>query len=165
MCVAVTGSDDGTLRAWDVANRRQLGDPFGQTDSKIWALDVAIVDNQLVVLTAGDDGSVRYWDFASRRLLQNPLSVHTGAIWAVATVQSFAGPVAVTGGDDGKLRLWDLRRRLDLAVVDVGFPIWAIARTNDGAFVVACSTGILHVRFPAYSVHSPPLPPGPVDLS
>lgn len=154
MCVAVTGSDDGTLRAWDVTSRRQLGDPFGQTDSKIWALDVAIVDNQLVVLTAGDDGSVRYWDFASRKPLQSLLSVHTGAIWAVATAQSSAGPVALTGGDDGKLRLWDVRLRSEIAVVDVGFPICAIARTSDGAFVVACSTGLLHVRFPAYSVHS-----------
>lgn len=163
MCIAVTGSDDGTLRAWDLTNRRQLGDPFLQTGSRIWALDVVVVDNQLVVLTGGDDGRVRYWDFTSRKSLGNPTFGHIGAIWAISTLQSSAGPVALTGGDDGKLRLWDLRNQFEIAVVDVGFPIRAVARTRDGAFIVACSTGLLRVRFPAYSVHLPS--PDAVNLS
>ncbi|PUB26182.1 WD40 repeat protein [Promicromonospora sp. AC04] len=63
--VAVTGAEDGTLRAWDLSARRMIGEPFRGSDAEIRAIAVMELDGPPVVVTAGHDGEVRVWAFAA----------------------------------------------------------------------------------------------------
>ncbi|MFE6684247.1 hypothetical protein [Streptomyces sp. NPDC057729] len=65
--IAVTGSDDETVRVWDLATREQVGEPLiGHTD---WVLAVAtgVVDGRTVAVTGSRDGTVRVWDLTTHR--------------------------------------------------------------------------------------------------
>ncbi|WP_283136711.1 hypothetical protein [Rhizohabitans arisaemae] len=65
--VAVTGSDDFTVRVWDLTTGRPLGEPLtGHTDV-VWAVATGVVDSRPVAVTGGGDGTVRVWDLATGR--------------------------------------------------------------------------------------------------
>lgn len=61
--VAVTGAEDGTVRAWDLSARRMIGEPFRGIDAEIRAIAVMELDDRSVVVAAGHDGAVRVWAF------------------------------------------------------------------------------------------------------
>jgi WD40 repeat protein len=63
-----SGSDDGTVRLWDVHRHRALGRPF-RIAGRPYVKGVAFSpDGQLLAATADDD-TVRLWDLRTRRLV------------------------------------------------------------------------------------------------
>ena len=64
--VVVTGGGDGTVRAWDLATRAPLGQPFTGHAGEVQALAVARPDADPVIVSAGDDSTLRLWDLAAR---------------------------------------------------------------------------------------------------
>ncbi|MEU6726489.1 WD40 repeat domain-containing protein [Nonomuraea wenchangensis] len=60
-----TIGDDSTLRLWDVATRRQIGEPFPGHTGSINA--VAVSPDQRTLVTVGADDSVRLWSTATHR--------------------------------------------------------------------------------------------------
>ena len=67
--VAVAGFEDGMIRAWDLDQRRMLGEPFGEpvnrnyhADNRVHAIRIADLDGRLVVISAHNDDLVRVWE-------------------------------------------------------------------------------------------------------
>ncbi|MEU7454234.1 WD40 repeat domain-containing protein, partial [Streptosporangium roseum] len=57
--ILATGSDDETVRLWDVATRTPVGRPLtGHTDS---LQSVAFSPDGKILATGSDDGTVRLW--------------------------------------------------------------------------------------------------------
>ncbi|MDH6493507.1 caspase family protein [Streptomyces sp. SAI-127] len=106
--IAVTGSNDGTVRVWDLTAGRQIGEPLTSHTDEVYALACTALDGTPVAVTGSDDGTVRMWDLAAGRQIGEPLTGHTDAVWAVACTVLDGTPVAVTGSHDRTVRVWDL---------------------------------------------------------
>ncbi|MFJ1832111.1 hypothetical protein ACIOG9_47545, partial [Streptomyces sp. NPDC088178] len=80
----VTGSDDETVRVWDLTTGRPVGEPLtGHTDS-VCAVATGVVDGRPVAVTGSDDETVRVWDLTTGRPVGEPLTGHTH--WVLAVV-------------------------------------------------------------------------------
>ncbi len=61
--VAVTGSDDHTVRVWDLTTGNPIGDPLtGHTDGVRAVAALVLPDGRPVAVTGSDDATVRVWD-------------------------------------------------------------------------------------------------------
>ena len=104
-----SGSDDGTVRLWDITDPvhpRQLSQPL--TGSGTAVDSVAFSPDGHTLASGSDDGTVRLWDITDpadpRPLGQPPTSD--------ASVDSVAfspdGHTLASGDNDGTVRLWDV---------------------------------------------------------
>ncbi|GAA1011546.1 hypothetical protein Aple_012090 [Acrocarpospora pleiomorpha] len=108
--IAVTGSDDGTARIWDIVTQQQIGKPLGGHRS-VQAIAVGELADYTVALTGDIDGTVRVWDLSAATEVGPALRGHTNSVVAVEMAKIGDRYVAVTGSDDGTTRLWDLETR------------------------------------------------------
>jgi hypothetical protein len=83
--VLIAGGDDGLVRLWDVATRRELGSPFavvpdpGYHNGAVNGVqEMALSPLGSILATAGRDGVVRLWNLASRREIGPPIGVGAG---------------------------------------------------------------------------------------
>jgi WD40 repeat protein len=100
--LALSGSDDKTVRLWDVASGMEVRRFDGHTDS---VAAVAFSADGARAASAGDDRSVRLWEVGTGRAL-GCLRGHTDTVRGVAFVPG--GRLVVSCGDDGTARLWDV---------------------------------------------------------
>ena len=63
--VAVTGSDDDTVRVWDLATGTPIGDPLTGHTGAVAAVAHRPPDGRPLAVTGSDDGTVRVWDLAT----------------------------------------------------------------------------------------------------
>ena len=77
-----SGSDDGTVRLWDVATRQQIGKPFTGSHGDLTGpvISVAFSPDGKTLATGSSDGTVRLWDVATRRQIGNPLGPVPGRV-------------------------------------------------------------------------------------
>ena len=73
-----SGSDDDTVRLWDVATGRQIGGPLTGHTGPVWS--VAFSPDGKTLASGSDDDTVRLWDVATRRPIGGPLTGHTGPV-------------------------------------------------------------------------------------
>ena len=106
--VAVTGGRDATMRVWDLATGRQIGQPLTGHNSRVYAAACSVLDDRSIAVTSSGDSTVRVWDLATGQQIGEPLTGHVGAVYAVACTVLDGRPIAVTGGRDGTVRVWDL---------------------------------------------------------
>ncbi|MGW4640928.1 caspase family protein [Sphaerisporangium sp. NPDC004334] len=110
--VAVTGSDDATVRVWDLATGRPVGEPLSGHIRAVNAVACTVLDGRAVAVTGSDDATVRVWDLATGRPVGEPLSGHIRAVNAVACTVLDGRPVTITGSgswfEDNTVRIWDL---------------------------------------------------------
>ncbi|MGW1895254.1 WD40 repeat domain-containing protein [Streptomyces sp. NPDC002004] len=62
---AVTGSDDGTVRTWDLTAGSQIAQPISAHEWGVNAVAVGIADGRRIIVTGGDDAALRLWDLAT----------------------------------------------------------------------------------------------------
>ncbi|MGY1761042.1 caspase family protein [Geodermatophilus sp. SYSU D00779] len=98
----VSGSNDDTMRVWDLATGETLQTLTGHTGS---VRAVAVTPDGEQIVSGGSDGTVRVWDLATGETLQT-LTGHTEGVEAVAVTPG--GQQIVSGGSDGTVRVWDL---------------------------------------------------------
>jgi WD40 repeat protein len=131
---AVSASDDGTLKVWDVAS----GDPVRTLEGHTLGVNaVALTPDGRRAVSASDDGTLKVWDVASGALLRT-LKGHTLGVNAVALTPD--GRRAVSASDDDTLKVWDMASGALLCTLEghTG-EVNAVALTPDGRRAVSAS--------------------------
>jgi WD40 repeat protein len=129
----VSGSEDGTIRVWDVATgalHAHLTEHRGGVNSVAYSPDGARL------LSASDDDSILVWDTAT-------WTVERALPWHQCSVSEaqFAGPhCVVSAAGDGSVRLWSVGSGESL--FEVRHREWAnaLAASPDGLFALVAST-------------------------
>jgi hypothetical protein len=134
--IVVSGSDDGTVRVWDLDTRGLVYEPLKGHKGKVNAVAVGKLHGRPVAVSGGNDGTVRVWDLEAGRSLGAPLEGHRRKVVAVAVGELGGRPIAVSGGNDNTVRVWDL---------DAGEPVYEPLAGHDGN-VLAVAVGDLHGR-------------------
>jgi WD40 repeat protein len=80
--ILATGSNDRTVRLWDLRSRQPIGDPLtGHTGV---VLGVAFSPDGTTLATASTDGTTRLWNVTSRQPVGDPLTMRSGPVTGVA---------------------------------------------------------------------------------
>ncbi len=130
----VSGSEDRTLKVWDLESGQVLQTLSGHGD---WVRAVALTPDGQRAVSGSDDGTLKVWDLASGKEIHT-LSGHSEDVGAVALTPD--GQRAVSGSDDKTLKVWDLASGKEIHTLsghseDVG----AVALTPDGQRAVSGS--------------------------
>jgi WD40 repeat protein len=96
-----SGSNDGTIRLWDVAAHQQVGEPMSGDQN--FVMSVAFAHKHPWIVSGGADGKVRLWDTDHYQPIGNPLEGHQGWVHSVAFRTD--DKWIASGGADGNLRL------------------------------------------------------------
>jgi WD40 repeat protein len=134
----LAGADyDNTVRLWDVASRKPLGQPLkGHTDT---VNAVALSPDGQLLASANADGTVRLWDVESGEPYGAPLKGHTDAVYDVAF--SPDGQLLASAGYDRTAHQWDVASGKPLGQPLTGHTgeLYDVAFTPDGRFVASSS--------------------------
>jgi hypothetical protein len=133
--VAVSGSSNGTVRAWDLV----LGRCTAILESRLRVpVCVAVTADGRVAVSGSLDGTVRVWDLVLGRCTAS-LEGHTDGVSSVAVTAD--GRVAVsTAWEEKKVRVWDLAGgRCTAALEGHANTICCVAVTADGRVAVSGS--------------------------
>ena len=107
----MTGSRDRTVRIWDLATGKAIGNPLlGHTDSVDAVATLVLTSGEPVAVTGSADTTVRVWNLTSSLPTADPPLGHARSVEAVATLTLPGASIAVTGSwsPDGTPRVWDL---------------------------------------------------------
>jgi WD40 repeat protein len=99
----VGGSDDMTLRLWDIQGN-SIGQPFQGHQGSVNS--VAFSPDGQMIVSGSDDMTLRLWDIQGNSIGQ-PFQGHQSSVNSVAF--SPDGQMIVSGSDDMTLRLWDIQ--------------------------------------------------------
>jgi WD40 repeat protein len=136
---AITTSDDGTARVWDLATGAELHTLTGHTQG---VTAVAATPDSNRAITTSDDGTARIWDLATGTELHT-LTGHTQGVTAMAVTPD--STYSLTGSNDSTARIWDLATGEDLQVIAVESPITCAQVSQVGpetAVVLGESSGV-----------------------
>ncbi|PZS40652.1 MAG: hypothetical protein DLM62_01795, partial [Pseudonocardiales bacterium] len=95
--VAVTGSDDHTVRVWDLGTGRPIGEPLTGHTNPVAAVATTVLDGRPVAVTGSWDATVRVWDLDAGVELGHGLTT-TSAIYSLAVYGSDGALVVVIAG-------------------------------------------------------------------
>eukprot|EP00033_Pygsuia_biforma_P003477 GCRY01003807.1.p1 GENE.GCRY01003807.1~~GCRY01003807.1.p1 ORF type:complete len:409 (+),score=63.43 GCRY01003807.1:67-1227(+) len=105
--LAITCSQDGSIRAWDPKTARctrTFADIHPEGATQVAVKDTA---GKTTILTGGCDGDAHVFSLESGREIGR-LSGHQGNVEAIGFCNSAAHPYAATGSLDNNLRIWDM---------------------------------------------------------
>ena len=124
-----SGSDDSTVRLWDAATGRPIGEPFRGHEGPV--ASVAFSPDGTRIASGSDDSTVRLWDAATGRPIGEPLRGHEGPVASVAF--SPDGTRIASGGYDKTVRLWDAATRQQIGEpLDHDGPVTSVAFSREG---------------------------------
>jgi len=99
---AVSGSEDNTLKLWDLESGEELRTLEGHTG---FVGVITVTPNGRRAVSGSVDNTLKLWDLESGEELRT-LEGHSGEIRAVAVTPD--GRLAVSGSNDNTLKVWDL---------------------------------------------------------
>lgn len=100
--IVCTGSDDGTVRVWDLRSRYS-----SQTFNNIYQVtSVCFGDSSEQVISGGIDNIIKIWDTRKEEVLYT-LSGHTDTVTGLSVSQN--GSYLLSNAMDNTVRLWDIR--------------------------------------------------------
>jgi WD40 repeat protein len=137
--VLVSGSDDDTVKMWDVATGRVVRTLEGLSHAgpTHWIGEVDFSPNGTLLASGSGDATVNLWDVATGTV------THTlaGHIWAVTSVAfSPDGRLLASGSRDNTLKLWDVATGLELrTLVGHTSQVSTVAFSPDGELLASGS--------------------------
>ena len=99
---ALSGSDDNTLKLWDIETGKEIRTFTGHTNGVI---SVAISSDGRRALSGSGDNTLKLWDIETGKEIKTFLG-HTA--WATSVAISADGRRALSGSYDQTLKLWDI---------------------------------------------------------
>jgi hypothetical protein len=131
---AVSGSDDGSVRVWDLAAGREQATLTGHT-RPVWS--VAITPDGTRAISGSSDGSVRVWDLAAGRE-QATLTGRDRPVFSVAITPDGTRAVSGTGND---LQVWDVNTgKARATLTGHTGEVWSVAIAPDGSRAISGSS-------------------------
>lgn len=100
----VSGSDDRTIRVWDLETGDPIGKPIIGHEDCVTAL--AVIPGSEHIVSGSNDETIRVWDLATGALIGKPVEGHESWVTAVAVTQD--GKRIVSGSWDKTIRIWNL---------------------------------------------------------
>ncbi len=97
-----SGSDDGTIRLWDVESGHCLG--ISPRISS-WIISMSFACSGKRIVSASPDGKVRIWDACLREESRDRSRGHSGPVRDVSICQN--GSLVASASEDRTVRLWD----------------------------------------------------------
>ncbi|MGW3219133.1 caspase family protein, partial [Streptomyces sp. NPDC001157] len=104
---AVTTSDDGSVRVWDLDAGAERATLSGHTGS-VTSVVVVPIEGRPHAVTTSDDGSVRVWDLEAGTERATLAGHYFGSVTAVVVAQIDGRPHVVATSHDRTMRVWDL---------------------------------------------------------
>jgi WD40 repeat protein len=131
---ALSGSDDKTIKLWDVATGRQIRTFTGHTR---WVSSVAFSPDGRYALSGSGDTTLKLWDVATGREIRT-FTGHTDDVFSVAF--SPDGGYALSGNMSGALKLWDVATGREIRTF-AGHTRWvrSVAFSPDGRYALSGS--------------------------
>ncbi len=130
----VSGSDDKTVRLWDLATGKEVRRFTGHWPS---VYSVAVTPNDKYVVSGSGGYTVRVWELATGKEVRE-LTAHEGSVNSVAVTPD--GKYVVSGSGDKTVRLWDLATGKEVRrFTGHGDSVRTVAVTPDGKYVVSGS--------------------------
>lgn len=102
----VSGSNDRTLRLWDVSTGIQIGNPWNAHTSPVTAVTFSL--DGLKVASGDNNGSIIIWDVIQKSCINICEKAHSDAINAISF--SSDGYYIASGSEDCSLRLWSYQK-------------------------------------------------------
>ncbi len=101
--LAVTGSDDKTVKLWDLATHQTVHTFYEHSGA---VMSVKFHPHGSVIATGSADNSIKLWDIRTHQLLQ-----HYAAHDATVTDIDFhpTGDYLISSSNDATLKVWDIR--------------------------------------------------------
>jgi WD40 repeat protein len=125
--VLASGSEDGSVKIWDMATRQELATLNGHT-GKVSA--VAFSSDGKILASGSEDKTVKLWDVASHQELAT-LAGHTAAVTAVAF--TIDGKNLASGSDDHTVKIWDATKHQEVTTLTSHrFGVYSLAFSPDG---------------------------------
>ena len=130
----VSGSDDNTLKVWDLATGHCRATFEGHTDTTD---GIAITPDGQTVVSGSWDKTLKVWDLATGHC-RATFEGHTERSFGVAITPD--GQTVVSGSEDDTVRVWDLATGRCRATFKSHIaPVYGVAITPDGQTVVSGS--------------------------
>ena len=107
-----SGSDDGTVKLWDVGSRETIATLEGHTDD-ITSVAFSPIDDLLA--SGSYDETIKLWNIESRETIAT-LEGHTDYVNSVAF--SPDGTVLASGSGDGTIKLWNVATHKTIATLE-----------------------------------------------
>ena len=132
--LALSGSDDNTLKLWNLAMGRELRTFSGHSGT---VLGVAFSPDGKLALSGSYDKTLKLWDVVRGRELRT-FSGHTNTVTSVAF--SPEGKLAISGSYDSTLKLWEVATGHELRTLSghTHF-ITSVAFSPDGKLALSAS--------------------------
>ena len=129
-----SASVDTTVKLWNVASRKLIGELTGHTGA---VYSVAFSPDGNTLASGGHDHLVRLWDLASRRMLGEPLQGHSGIVQSVTF--SPDSKMLASASTDKTIRLWDVETQRQLGEPLYGHPdrVEHLAFSPDGKMLAS----------------------------
>ena len=134
---AISGSWNGTLKVWDIANIATGRELHTLTGHTAYVPAIAVTPDGRTAISGSRDKTLKVWDIATGGALRT-LTGHADAVLAVALTPD--GRYAISGSHDKTLKVWDIATGRELRTL-TGHTDWvrAVAVTPDGRTAVSGS--------------------------
>lgn len=130
----VSGSDDGTVKVWELATGDEVRSLLGHTEK---VKSVAVTPDGRYVVSAGFDDVVKVWDLATGREVHT-LSGHSLQVLGVAVTPD--GRHVISASTDQTIKVWDLGTGREVRTLSGhSDAVRSVAVTPDGRYVVSGS--------------------------
>ena len=130
----ISGSDDRTIRIWNLLEQRQEGVLEGHFAE---VLSVAVTSDNKYVISGSDDNTIRIWNLLERRQ-ETILQGHVNFVNSVAVTSN--NKYAVSGSGDKTIRIWNLLDKKQESVLEGhSGDVSSVAITTDDKYIVSGS--------------------------
>ena len=128
----VSGSQDTTLKLWDLKTGRELR-AFAGHRGMVWKM--ALTPDGKVLVSAGTEGAVKLWDIETGRELRNLSG--PSPVWSVAV--SPDGRTFAAGSKDGLIRVWPISAAKKAKMLRGTDEVNSLAFGSDGDWLAAAA--------------------------